>query len=500
MNIHKKSPTGNPDVIVVGSGFGGSVTAARLAQKGMKVLILERGPWWGQHNKHRNDSTHRDYPRGLLGSRKFLRSIRTSQNGITQEKLKNYDGLLEVHKFQNLTTITSSAVGGGSHIYTNIMDVADADHFESYPGEITFEEMKKYYEKVHDVLNPKPIPDKPHKNQIFEQAVKHAGLPQVEYPELAIAWGKDPENPVKVKNSAGITQSTSTYQNDFLVGSEDGSKTSMDVTYIPIALQNDAELRPLCEVQSIEPTQNGYRVNYYDHLSGGKYHEVAARVVLAAGSLNTQRLLFRARDRHKTLPQISDQLGRNFSPNGDLAMLLLKTRKLKDSSYGTSFNAYTRIQENNSFRYLIGEVGLPVHVIPLPWPISAWLKKSTYLFAMGRDASDGTIDFDGKELKTSVDRSIDEELYTAMETSMAQIAKYYQPKRVKSREGLFSVHPMGGCAIGNTKADGVVNHKGEVYGHPGLYIADGSLYPKAPGIAPSMTIAALAERLADLMN
>jgi cholesterol oxidase len=490
----------NLDVIIIGSGFGGSVTAARLAEKGMNVLILERGPWWGQHNQHRSKTERRKYPRGIFGSRKFIRNIRKSQEGKSEENLKNFDGLLEIHKFDRLKTLTSSAVGGGSHIYTNIIEEPEADHFDEYPDEISAKDMKIYYERVRKMLRPAPVPLKPQKNIAFEEAVFRAGLPDVEYPDLAISWGKDPKKPDQVKNSAGVLQSTSTYKNDFLVGAEDGSKTSMDVTYIPLALRNGAELRPLSEVENIESTKKGYRVHYHDHRTGEKRSEEAPRLVIAAGCLNTLRLLFLARDRYKTLPNLSNRLGQNFSPNGDMAMLLFRTRVLEDSSYGTSFNAYTRIRKNGDYRFLVGEVGLPVHALPLPWPFTAWLRKSTYLFSMGRDASKGEIGFDGNGLTTSLDREMDGKIYDEMEESMIQIAKHYKPKRINRREGLFSVHPMGGCSIGNTAANSVTNHQGEVFGYPGLYIADGSLYPKAPGIAPSMTIAALAERQAELMK
>jgi cholesterol oxidase len=125
---------------------------------------------------------------------------------------------------------------------------------------------------------------------------------------------------------------------------------------------------------------------------------------------------------------------------------------------------------------------------------------------MGRDSSTGTIGFDGVGLTTSVGRSLDPALYDEMESALLRVARHYHPRRAwagfltgRDPDGLFTVHPLGGCSMGRTAADGFTDHLGQVFGYPGLFVADGSLYPRSPGIAPSMTIAALAERQASLM-
>jgi cholesterol oxidase len=251
----------------------------------------------------------------------------------------------------------------------------------------------------------------------------------------------------------------------------------------------------------------GYRVRYHDHRSGATHQVDAPRLVLAAGSLNTMRLLFQARERHRTLPAVSQALGRHFSPNGDLLGLILDTPRVAHGDRGPALNAFVPVEHGGRLRFIVGEVGLPLAALPLGHRLRQRLARSTGLIAMGRDASSGTIAFDGTGLRSDVGRAIDPGLFADIERALDQIALPYRGRRVwlnapngRDAERIGTVHPLGGCAVGRTARDGVVDHRGEVFGHPGLFVADGSLYPRSPGIPPSLTIAALAERQATLMS
>lgn len=495
------------DVIVVGSGFGGSVCAARLAEKGMRVLVLERGPWWGPAHRDRPAADRRELPRGPLGSRKLLRSVRYARGGRRVERVFHVDGLQEAHVFEHLNVLTASGVGGGSHLYTNIMEEPPEEFFEAFPAELRGGELRPWFDRVRAVLRPAPVPTVPPRTRHFAAALVAAGLPPAEAPDLAIAWGADPSRQEAVTNAVGVQQSTSTFRSDAFVGCEDGSKTTLDLTYVPLALRHGAELRPLCEVLSVAADQPGYAVRYHDHRDGRDHEVRAPRLVLAAGGLNTQRLLFAARDGHGGLPALSGRLGQRFSPNADMVALLWRTAALRDSSYGPAVGAVCHVSVNGRHRYLIGELGPPALALPLPGPLRRRLGQSLFLFGMGRDASTGTLGFDGTGLITEVGRSLDPALFVELEDALLRIARHYRPRRVISNvlagwgpEGLFTVHPLGGCAMGAGPEEGVTDHRGAVFGYPGLFVADGSLYPRAPGTAPSLTIAALAERQAALME
>jgi cholesterol oxidase len=376
------------DAIVVGSGFGGAVNAARLAEAGLRVLVLERGPWWGPGQATRPDGEWRLYPRGLLGSRKLFRGIRWARNGRRVERVVNLDGFLEIHQFDRLLTVTSSGVGGGSHHYTSTMEEPPAEFFDAYPPEITGPELHPYFERVRAMLRPSPVPQRPEKDEVFDKAVAQAGLPTAERPDLAVAWGDDPQHPRTVTNAAGVSQCTSTYRSWAFVGSEDGSNTTLDVT--PLALAHGAELRPFCEVIGIGAIDGGYEVHYVDHRTAGEQHTGhAPRLILAAGCLNTLRPLFAARDRDRSLTGLSKMLGRRFSGNGDRLSLVWRSRILQDSSWGPPISAVSNVSRDGRHRFAVGAIGLPVHAMPVPPALASRLRTSAFVFTMGRDAPTG---------------------------------------------------------------------------------------------------------------
>jgi cholesterol oxidase len=499
------------DVMVIGTGFGGSVTAARLAEGGMRVLVLERGPWWGPAGEALATAPElrRRWPRGPLGSRKFLRNVRIARGSRSRELMLATDGLFELHRFERLTTLTGSGVGGGSLIYTNVQAEAGPELFAALPPELSASELAPWYQRVRAMLRPSPLPQRPDKNRAFEHA---ADPSRVQYPDLAIAWGEDPARPQRVINAVGIAQSTCNYCGECVLGCPSMAKTTVDLTYVALASRAGAQLRPLSEVVAIgerPPARGGgYELRYVDRRDGeGRQHTVAApTLVLAAGTLNTLRLLFAARDRHRSLTRLPMALGHGFSPNADLGALLLGARAhLHDSTRGPAFNAYVPGLEP-SLRYLVGEAGLPLSALPLPKVLRRALGNSGLLLAMGADASTGTLGFDGEFLRSEVGRDLDPAIFDAIEAEAARLSSAYAPRfswinapSGRGKPGIASVHPVGGAAIGRHAGDGVVDHRGEVFGHPNLYIADGSLYPRSPGVPPSLTIAALAERQAALM-
>jgi cholesterol oxidase len=492
----------NHDVIVVGSGFAGAVMAARLAEQGARVLILERGVWRGPAGNEDPRPPHprRDFPRGPIGLLRDVRSIRFARSGRSRELMLNAEGLFEIHRFGGLNTLTVSGVGGGSLVYVLLVRPED-EFFDAYPDEITGAEMSRHFERVRSVLRPQPLPQLPEKELVFERVAAEGELGDVHYADLGVVFGESPDRPEKVRNAVGVEQETCTYLGECPIGCPRRAKTTMDLTYVPLALRHGAELRVLAEVTRLERRNGQYRVVYNDRETGRERQAGAPRVVLAAGALNTLRLLFLARDRQRTLPEVSPALGRGFSANGDAFAFAWRTPKLSRSDYGPAGGYLVRRDPEGRHRYmLLGALGVGLGGARIPRALHRRLAASTIINTIGRDDAGAELELHGEGLGLRKGRGLGRALFDEMHADLRRVGEQYGAARTFVGEGaVMTAHPMGGAAIADTPAGGVVDHRGEVFGCPGLYVADGAAYPAPPGLPPSLTIAALAERQAELL-
>jgi cholesterol oxidase len=266
------------------------------------------------------------------------------------------------------------------------------------------------------------------------------------------------------------------------------------------------------------------------------------RLVLAGGTLGTVELLLRARDRDRTLPRLPPALGTRFSANGDMLFAgTADTDRVVDSSHGPSITAGAFVQPPRSRHViLVEDLGYPPALtslfdgtVPVPsrlrslghaargyvqaarrgasFPARSLFEGSfvphflPYL-GMGTDAADGRLRVgpDGRlHLDWSPRASMG--MFAEMEGGLRRLSRALGGEFVRSLpwrrpfRRLLTAHPLGGCPMGDSPTTGVVNDRGEVWGHPGLYVADGSVLPGPLAVNPSLTIAALAERTAQWM-
>lgn len=531
------------DCIVIGSGFGGSVMSHKLAERGRKVLLLERGKAYAPG----------DFPRTPLG---------TSTN--LWDPGQNLYGLCDLWSFKRFHAIVSSGLGGGSLIYANVMMRKPAAWFDdTWP--VKRSDLDPHYEAVQSMLKVEKYPNtlQTEKTLRMREAALRAGLQWDEAP-LAVAFSGPGKRPavVRGRNRFDAVRTTCISCGQCDVGCNSGSKNSMDLTYLSSwAVRKNVRIETLHEVRRIR------------RLDDGRYEVIAAKhqpptppwdrsrppvaeqvrfralcVVLAAGSLGSTYLLLRNR---VNLPMLSATLGTRFTGNADyLGFIRTRPQRVLDSSRApviTSFfaegmEATHRATAPNGSRHVVEDGGYPVLVdwfyevarphtvkrlarLMLALGLARWTRTSSSrvgaLFAdaigpseasrslvpmlgMGQDTADGVMRLRNGELIVTWRKSSSRDTFDGIQATMKKVATALDAEFLEIRSTgisrMLTVHPLGGVPMGISPAHGVVDAHGEVYGYPGLFVADGSVVPGAVGVNPAFTIAALADLFSEQVD
>ncbi|MBV8998437.1 MAG: GMC family oxidoreductase, partial [Solirubrobacterales bacterium] len=290
------------DVVVVGSGFGGGITACRMAEQGMTVCVLERGRQFGPG----------DFPdRPEQAPHAFWHPV------------LNPGGMLDLRLMKDLAVITAAGVGGGSLVYANVQLRAPAEVFDEppWPDAITAAELDRYYTRTEEALQPAetpPAPDGPlPKVRAFDAMADHAQR-AAELLPIAVHFGESRHHPF-----SGVFQQGCQNLGRCDLGCPVLAKNTVDITYIARAEAHGAEVYPLHEVVRIDPPggPNGrWRIGFRDLQYRINGAVEAKRLVLAAGTIGSSRLLLKNRGR---LRRLSPALGSRFSGNGDALALAL---------------------------------------------------------------------------------------------------------------------------------------------------------------------------------
>lgn len=524
------------DAIVVGTGFGGAVSACRLAETGAKVLVLERGRRW----------TKETYPRRLEDPWLY--------DPHHPEKLNGWLDLRFFGAMGGMAVAQGAGVGGGSNCYSSVVLEADPDRFASgWPPEVTFAELEPYYERIQRMLAVEPIPpgQRTYRFQLLQRAAAALGwADRVESVPLAIsfdpAYSYDLPDPIDAKhskpftNAQGMAQGTCVHLGNCDIGCDVRAKNTLDLNYIAAAERHGAEVRPLHLVRWVEPAGAagaGYRVVWDEVRGDGLVRGAAeaARVVLGAGSLGTTELLLRCRDEVRSLPQVSQQLGERWSANANFLAPSPYPKQVKvEQGIGPTISSGLNLMDGTvaGQRFYVQDDGFPNLLLNtlnargasaglLGWLLKRHLRRGLdevnptrqvmVWLGEGIDGADGRLYLGRRrlapwqrELKLDwqLARSravIDAIVATHQRLAAVDGGRYEVPLWWRYLKSLVTVHPLGGCAMGRSRDDGVVDHRGEVFGYPNLFVADGSLLPVPTGRNPSLTIGALAERVAALM-
>lgn len=470
------------DVLIIGSGFGGSVCALRAAEAGLRVIVLERGP--------------RISPEYLCDLQAGRRQPLRGAGSV---------GPFDVQRPTGLTAVMGSCVGGGSHVYTSVTVRAHPEAFaEGWPAAITAETLAPYYDRAEAIIAPSPIPIDLTRTTALDSAAL-AMNQRVKRLPLAVEWPTDPSS----MRATPPFESVRAEITAWLRGGHSVRRRSLDRTYLGTAELRGADVRPLHEVTVIEPQRCGFIVHGNRPAAGpeGRFALSAERVILAAGALNTVRLLLACREVHRTLPEISPALGEQFYTNGDDGALLLGGRVPAERDAGPLVTAWLDGWERD--RLMLMDIGL---LPPLPWLAARALRafvgsaslgkhgRSAWIIgAMGLDRAPLRLTLRNKRLVCdrpagipSFARRTRDRLQSLADALGASLLL---PPAAIAPPGSFTVHAMGGARMADDPAEGVTDGLGRVHSYPGLYVADASLFSGPLGVAPSLTVSALAEHV-----
>jgi cholesterol oxidase len=515
------------DVLIIGSGYGGAACAARLAERrrsGVRIALLERGREWAPGT----------FPQHLMSFNPLVPFARRT-SWLSEQLPQNPLGLFGFYE-GDVQVVVGSGLGGAS--LTNCAVVLEAEEavFQqaAWPEELgTKQTLRPYYERARRMLSPQTTPE----DRLTPKLRNHLGTAAKLRAERA--WDAEAyRTPLAVTftsrtNGQGMRQQGCVQCGDCATGCNVGAKGSLDMNYLPLAWSRGALMFTQVNVVGIRKTGGLYQVDYVlrDPARPGREEEgsvSAALVIVAAGTMGSNEILLRSRDAGGLA--VSPWLGKGFSGNGNyLGFVDYQHTDPEVHTSAAGVGVARGVPSSPVGAYIEGAIdfrrpGRPLErrvliedmaqASSLAGGVSllmlADLERAVTLLGMGHDRAEGKIHLEG-DLPTVRWPDYDRQpSHAELARLMDQYARAFNGRfRAFTPARNYTAHPLGGCRMGASAASGVVNHRGEVFDptagmatravHPGLYVADASIIPTALGNNPLLTIAALAERVAELI-
>jgi cholesterol oxidase len=510
------------DVIVIGSGFGGSVTALRLTEKGYRVGVLEAGRRF----------TDADFAKNSWHLRQFLWAPRLGCYGIQR-----------IHALRDTLVLAGAGVGGGSLNYANTLyEPLPAFYADRQWGHITdwADELAPYYDQAKRMLGVVTNPTITPSDEVMRAVAEDMGVGETFHPTpVGVFFGRpgvQEDDPFF--GGAGPRRTGCTECGECMTGCRHDAKNTLVKNYLYLAEANGAEVHPMTTVSAVQPLPEGYAVDTVRTGSRQRRQFTAGQVVFAAGTYNTQRLLHRMRDTG-ALPRISRRLGELTRTNSESIIgsgtFSLKTdysrgvaitssfhpdpqTHIEPVRYGKGSNAMGLLQTlqtdggGRAPRWVAWFAVFLRYLVRRPWwlarmvSVRGWSQRSIIVLVMqARDNS----------LTTYTKRTLLGRRKMTSKQGHGEPNPTWIPagneanRRVAEHIGgvpggnwgeVFNMpmtaHFLGGAPIGDSAETGVIDAYHRVYGHPGLYVVDGAAVSANLGVNPSLTITAQAERAA----
>ncbi len=520
------------DFVVIGSGFGGSVSAMRLTEKEYRVLVLERG------KRFRDD----DFPKTNWNVWKYL----------WLPALRCF-GILQMAHLNGVMVMAGSGVGGGSLMYANVMMEPDAEVFDA-PAWSRLADWKTilhpHYETAKRMLGVVPNPRRWPADEVLRQVAYDMGRGHTFRPtEVAVFFGEPGQEgelvPDPYFDGQGPARKGCIHCGGCMVGCRENAKNTLTKNYLYLAEKWGAEIQAEAEVVDVRPLPEGqhdgarYKIVYRSSTAWlfKPRRTVRARNVVVSGStVGTLNLLLHCRDVSRSLPKLSPRLGDNVRTNSEALMGVMARDKQEDYSEGVAITSIIQPDEITSVepvrwsdgssltnllaaplvevggRRLMGRLLLMLRQDlaglsdVMRAILAGWTRRVTVLLVMQNkdnlmqlrlERSLRTLFRRRLSAKRDTEHPVQAKVPIGHTVTRAFAEKMNGIPVSTLSEILLDVpstaHILGGVPFGRDADEGVIGLNCEIHNYPGLYVVDGSIVPANPGINPSLTIVALAE-------
>lgn len=506
------------DVIVIGSGFGGSVSALRLVEKGYDVGVLEAGARFEDQGFAKNS----------WDKSRFLFAPRLGWYGVQR-----------ISALRDVIILSGAGVGGGSLVYANTLyEPLPAFYADKQWAHITDwkSELAPYYDQAKRMLGVTTYPGFTPADQVMKQVADDMGVGDTFHPTpVGVFFG---EPGVEVDDpffgGAGPRRTGCIDCGECMTGCRHNAKNTLTKNYLYLAEKAGAEVYPMTTVTSVERLPGGGYAIETRRTSNRKVTRrfTAGQVIFAASALGTAKLLHRLRDEGK-LPHLSDRLGVLTRTNSESLLGAIARDRTVDYSkgvaitssfhpdeithiepvrYGRGSNAMSLLQTvltdgggtKPRWRTWLREMGVQRKNLRRLYDLKHWSERTVIALVM--QTEDNSITTYGKRDRFGRWRLTSKQGHGAPNPSWIPVANDVVRRMAKIMGGTpggtigepfnvpMTAHFIGGCAIGDSPATGVVDPYHRVYGYDGLHIVDGSTISANLGVNPSLTITAQAER------
>ena len=510
------------DFIIVGSGFGGSVSALRLAEKGYRVLVLEKGKRWAEE----------DFPKSNWRLRKWLWNPALGLRGFFQMSF-----------LKHVTILHGVGVGGGSLVYANTLPVPKDDFFGAASWKELADwkqELAPHYATAQQMLGAATNPKWTKGDEVLAEIAADMGRSEHHHPtEVAVYFGEPDETvPDPYFDGEGPERTGCNHCGGCMTGCRYGAKNTLDRNYLYLAEKRGVTVRPEAEVTAIRPLEGGgYRVELKPTFGGPVEALETEQLVLSGGVMGTMPLMLQMRADPAGLPNLSPRLGDFVRTNSEALFGAVVPGTKDDFSKGVAITSILHTDEHSHIepvRYPSGSGFFRLLVLPhapgdgifsrafgavqgffaqpLRWMHAFvtldWARKTQILLYMR--TLEGTLSVRmGRDWRAAFTRGLVTQVDDPSKAPQAFMTEATDLLLRFSRKvggvpmslltefflGVPSTaHILGGACMGKTAEEGVIDDEHRVHGYEGMYVVDGSAVSANPGVNPSLTITALAER------